>query len=1041
MPGSQHGPSIKNPRVYEALRRKGMSKRRAAAISNAQRQKAVGYPDQTRFAGYTMEDWDDTRPDSFYHDTRRSKASDTAPLAIPSTGPHALFNQPGVGIRSARRRKRLKGWDAKVGQTIIGNLVRGEGGRFSGGGGNSSASRKPSARSDRAKQRQARADERRTRYAAEDDQEQTTRAEEDAYIAAGATGRERQKRRAEIAAKRRERANARRARRAEDAAMEREQRGEEDAADEQAKNEAKPKGGGGGSKKKPTEEEKRAESERKRAENRAKTAPQAGLSGAEAEFLAGAASGTLPPGSFDASKLRSFGLVVDAGDTTEATDAGRRALAAMERGDVRAALAAIQDGKAQVARDAAKRERDQQRQPAPPKKQLPPGAPGQKPGQGSPGQRVPGQRPAPRPPVSTMPITPNPKAERERNQDMARRIIRNLEERRQRSSRSRNRGIGGITNVERSNRTRRTKAKRTRTADEEKAMFASMGGGSKGGGGGGSGGGGGKLWPKGPDGKRTPQAAAAETRANGGGNGSGLTATELRQRDADIRKDRAKAEEQLETALARGNYARAEEIQKKIDQHNRDLKDLEKAGGGSPVAGQTAAQYERQQRAEYRRQADDAAKETQAAGQKLREAEAHARTLPATSVPETHIDNLRRDYEKKKQRESELRDLATEKSHTPSFTVFKDAAGHDRWASITTTAYQDKDQEWISRKAIRAVVAAGDSGAPRGPLRFWHVPGLDLGDCDYQATLGDGRMLLESGTFRSKAAARIGAEAARRGYQMSPGFVHTRSEPRGGVFDSIALFERSFVPPGRASNPYTRLLTKELRMLTEEKKKEFEALAGDTEGRALLQQLLSQAETTTKAADQAGAIYKDAPPWAQALIARLDALETTVKAPMPPEEMMEAGDTEADDGLAEMEAETMADDDLMDDEGFADMIVSKLMAAIGPLLEIEKKVGGYLSEMKGLLPQMAQQQATKDDARAKEIADLQARLKSLEGDQPRAARGASMHAQVWEAIAGAGIPVTKEQAAVLATQQANQPPAGLSGPIEIAAHKALWGDS
>src|SRR5262245_22069050 len=35
MPGSEHGPSIKNPKVYEALRRKGYSKSKAAAISNA----------------------------------------------------------------------------------------------------------------------------------------------------------------------------------------------------------------------------------------------------------------------------------------------------------------------------------------------------------------------------------------------------------------------------------------------------------------------------------------------------------------------------------------------------------------------------------------------------------------------------------------------------------------------------------------------------------------------------------------------------------------------------------------------------------------------------------------------------------------------------------------------------------------------------------------------------------------------------------------------------------------------------------------------
>jgi hypothetical protein len=38
MPGKKYR-SIKRPRVYEALRRGGMSKRRAAKISNAKRRK------------------------------------------------------------------------------------------------------------------------------------------------------------------------------------------------------------------------------------------------------------------------------------------------------------------------------------------------------------------------------------------------------------------------------------------------------------------------------------------------------------------------------------------------------------------------------------------------------------------------------------------------------------------------------------------------------------------------------------------------------------------------------------------------------------------------------------------------------------------------------------------------------------------------------------------------------------------------------------------------------------------------------------------
>lgn len=40
MPGNQHGPSIKRPRIYDALRRKGYSKRKAARISNSMRTKA-----------------------------------------------------------------------------------------------------------------------------------------------------------------------------------------------------------------------------------------------------------------------------------------------------------------------------------------------------------------------------------------------------------------------------------------------------------------------------------------------------------------------------------------------------------------------------------------------------------------------------------------------------------------------------------------------------------------------------------------------------------------------------------------------------------------------------------------------------------------------------------------------------------------------------------------------------------------------------------------------------------------------------------------
>lgn len=365
-----------------------------------------------------------------------------------------------------------------------------------------------------------------------------------------------------------------------------------------------------------------------------------------------------------------------------------------------------------------------------------------------------------------------------------------------------------------------------------------------------------------------------------------------------------------------------------------------------------------------------------------------------------------------------------------SFTVFKDSRGRDRWAAITTTAYQDKDGEWIGTKAIRGVVEAGDRGAPRGPLRFWHVPGIDLGDCDYQATAYGDRFLIESGTFRNPAAARIGAKAAARGYQMSPGFLHTHREPVGGLYEHIALFERSMVPPGRAANPGTSFITKGDRMLTDEKKKEFEALAGDAEGRALLEGLLAQAATTVKSNDDAGAVYKDAPAWAQALITRVEAFEERLKA-MPPMAADEAAAT--DDDLAALETEE-ADDGGMDDEAFADLLVQKLVAALGPMLDLEKKVAGYLDSMKGMLQPVQQ----KDDARAKEIADLQARLKDLEGGQPRVRT--SLASEVWGQLSG--VQVTKEQAGAITakTPAGGDMPQNLT-PQEQGAWNLIWGDN
>lgn len=138
--------------------------------------------------------------------------------------------------------------------------------------------------------------------------------------------------------------------------------------------------------------------------------------------------------------------------------------------------------------------------------------------------------------------------------------------------------------------------------------------------------------------------------------------------------------------------------------------------------------------------------------------------------------------------------------------VFKDSKGNYRWVMISSNAFRDRDDEIVSTKALLRDVQRSDDGGNYGPLRWWHMKGVDIGDADYRAMFG--RMLVESGTFRNP----VVAEKVRRhakDLRVSIGFTHPANEPdAGGVFHNITVFERSLVPVGRAANDYTMLTVK-----------------------------------------------------------------------------------------------------------------------------------------------------------------------------------------------------------------------------------------
>lgn len=342
-----------------------------------------------------------------------------------------------------------------------------------------------------------------------------------------------------------------------------------------------------------------------------------------------------------------------------------------------------------------------------------------------------------------------------------------------------------------------------------------------------------------------------------------------------------------------------------------------------------------------------------------------------------------------------------------SFAVFKDARGADRWLAISSTAYRDRDEQIVSVKALATAVARGDQSQQRGPLRFWHVPGLDIGDCDYQATAQDGRFLIESGTFRKPEYA-AALKQRGDGYQMSIGFVHPATQPdAAGVFSDIAIFERSVVPPGRASNPFTRITTKESRMLEPNKLAALKALLGPDE----VDGLLAQVETTDKSAQEKGVAYKSddaptvytgpdgtpgiiqdgrfvalkaAPPFVKDDEA--PAIEDEAKADPPMvEEAVEEVAEEPAEGGAYLTPEELSEITA----ALAPALAAAVVDALMPALNMETKIGKLVDEFKAGFATATARKDASDAEKAEQIAALKAqqaeidtRLKTLESDQP-----------------------------------------------------------
>jgi hypothetical protein len=333
-----------------------------------------------------------------------------------------------------------------------------------------------------------------------------------------------------------------------------------------------------------------------------------------------------------------------------------------------------------------------------------------------------------------------------------------------------------------------------------------------------------------------------------------------------------------------------------------------------------------------------------------------------------------------------------------SFTVFKDARGDWRWLARTTTAFEDRDREVLSLKALEADVARADADGKYGPLRYWHIGipdpynadapwgwGLDLGWCDFNMMIG--RTLVESGTFNSEAIARWAAKTA-NDHGLSPGFFHPQTEPdRDGVFGYMRRFERSLAPHERVSNLFTDFFAYSLAHATKETTM---PLIEATKIKTLLQSgfspdiiagMLDKIEQTEKTADAAGVRFKEAAPTNPALdqIAALEqqlaALKAAVEAPVTVKADAPMGDT------------AEADDDAAEDAAMLDTIGAMLDSKLSPIITALSSLAGSSTTAATKTAQLEQATSSELATLKAQQATLHARIADLEGGQTRLQSG------------------------------------------------------
>lgn len=334
-------------------------------------------------------------------------------------------------------------------------------------------------------------------------------------------------------------------------------------------------------------------------------------------------------------------------------------------------------------------------------------------------------------------------------------------------------------------------------------------------------------------------------------------------------------------------------------------------------------------------------------------------------------------------RASAVRHMRAIYAHIPAkythkdMSVYREKSGKYRWLSISSTAYEDRDREIVSMKALQDDVARADKERSYGPLLWWHIPGARLGETDFNMLVND-RILVESGTIDDPDVGDILSKRT-KDFQLSLGFYHPITEPdSNGVFHTIKRYERSLLPTGVASNLLTSFSMQGDSMSTrKDKEDELAKLVGDDKAK----EILEQAEQVDSEALSRKMAFKEKAKPPKSL-----SDEEKPEEEMPEEEPAEDGaEPEEDDEEEDDEEmkEFVSDLSLAD---FAEVLASGIETALEPIMATVKEQQQKIATLEKEAGSRRKETSAESEQLTALVTSMSKRIKELEKGMPSAVK-------------------------------------------------------